>query len=130
MNEVEKTLATAKAAGMTVYMVDGCDTFGFIVTPNGNVIDVNKASWKMGEFQGVTFGFAYKPNRKCGSACSCMDKGDYDFGVRNVTAEDILEYEKAGLKYATELKAPRYSSVAEWYAEKDKGVYKGKIKEV
>lgn len=117
MNEVMKTLVTAKEAGMTAYKVDGHDTFGYIITPKGNVLGVNKATWSWGDRIGVTVTLKYKPNRKCGSGCSCMERDDYDFGVRNVTADDLLDYEKVGLDFANKLKASMYKSVEEWKAD-------------
>ena len=120
MTEVIRTLEMAAQNGYKAYKVNEHDTFGFIVTPNGNILTVNKATWAWGERQGITFTLSYRPNRKCGSGCSCMDEDNYDFGVVNVKAKDLEKYEKKGLKFAHRLKAPRWESVDEWKAYEEK----------
>lgn len=111
MSEIlTKVLEVGKANGYKAYTVDGHD-FGYLVTPNGNVLSVCNAQWGTG----VIFSLEYKPSQKCGSGCSChTDTDEHDFGVRNVTERDLAYYEVEGLKFARQLKAPLYKNVDEW----------------
>lgn len=107
---VIEALKAAKKSGCKVYKVNGHDTFGFIITPNNNILAVNKSMWG----SGVTFTLEYTPSSKNGSGCACMDGYEHDFGINEINAEIIAHYENEGLKFARKLKANLYNNPLAW----------------
>lgn len=110
---VLEALKAAKKSGCKAYKVKNYETFGYIITPNGNVLSVNKSEWGAG----VTFSLAYIPSQKNGSGCACMEGNDHDFGINEINADIIAHYENKGLEFARRLKATLYSSPAAWIAK-------------
>lgn len=100
------------SARYTAYMVDGPghDSFGYLVTPDDNVLCVNQ-----GDFGGIRFTLKYVPSKSNGSGCSCMDKEFY-----SVDMDTIKEAEKEGLKFADKLHAKLYKDSGEWKAYEQK----------
>lgn len=111
MGIVREMLLKAIEIGCKAYMVEGHNSFGYIVTPNGNVLGVNKATWGTG----VNFCLEYNPDQKTGRGCSChASTEEWDFGIRNLDAKTLNKLEKEGLKYAHQLKAKLYKNPEEW----------------
>lgn len=111
---VRKILEYAAKNGYTAYAIKGHDSFGYLITPKGNVLAVTKAQWG----KGVNFSFEYKANRKCGRGCSCHNSTDeWYWGLLSVTTKGIEELEAEGYKFARQLKAPLYKSADEWKTE-------------
>ena len=101
---VRDVLAFGAKNGYKAYAVNGHDTFGYLVTPNDNVLVVNK-----GDFGGVTFTFAYVPSKETGTGCSCCDDAQYKVNL------NILErLERDGLDFAKKIGAPRYANSKHW----------------
>ena len=125
MTLVREIMAEAMKHGYKAYTINNSDEYGFLITPNGNVLHVGRATWG----NGVVFSLEYKPSRRCGSGCSCHDDDDYDWGFTKVTIKGLEDFEKAGLKFARELKAPMYRNPEEWIADKQKFL-KGSLQEV
>ena len=99
------------------YVVDGHDTFGYVITPSDNVLVANR-----GDFGGVHFVLAYNPTQKNGSGCSCDDESYY-----GISRELIERLEKDGLHFARKLKAKLYANSNEW---KTSCYWKDKLREV
>ena len=127
--DINGVVDLAKANGYKAYGVQGYDTWRYLVTPKGNVLCVQKASW--GNY-GFTFAFEYKASERCGRGCSCHKSTfENDWGITDVALEELEEYEAEGYKYAKELKAPLYASAEEWYEDiNNHGAWAGMVKEV
>ena len=107
----------AKQPGYKAYAVNGHRTFGYVITPNDNVLVVNR-----GDYGGVHFTFAYIPSKETGSGCSCCDDPQYE-----VSLNDLERLERNGLEFAKKLRAKLYSTSDQWL----KGCYwKKRLQEV
>lgn len=105
VQEILKEVAkNGRSLGYTAYVVKGHDTFGYIVTPNDNVIGVNKDY-----FGGVNFDLEYVPSKEHGSGCRCNDEPLFSFDVAV-----LATLESKGLAFAKRLGAKLYSSSAAW----------------
>ncbi len=102
INKVLNLAATLE--GYEAYSVEGYDGFGYIITPDGNVLTANR-----GDFGGVRFTFNYIPSKENGMGCSCNDDALYE-----ITPETLKVIEKEGLEYATKLHAKLYKNSGQW----------------
>ena len=105
---VKEVLSFAAENGYKAFSVEGHDTFGYIVTPDDNIISVNK-----GEFGGVTFSFNYVPSKKNGRGCLCNDRTLY--AIPSIT--ELQAIEAVGRNFAIRLGAEFYKSSSQWYKE-------------
>lgn len=103
-NLVAKALMLGKELGYRALRVQGHDTFGFLITPNDNVLAVNE-----GTFGGLTFVFEYIPSVNHGSGCSCNDDAIYE-----INAEALKRLETSGEEFAKEIGAKRYRNSQAW----------------
>lgn len=123
---VREVIEIAKANGYGAYMVDGYDTWGYLVTPNGNVMGICKAQWG----DGITFSLKYNPSQKTGSGCSChIKENEWDFGITDINAKTLAKLEKNGIGFAHKLKAKLWCNVDE-FLEYERKFWKDRIKEV
>jgi hypothetical protein len=83
--------------------------YGHVITPNDNVIYIQRDSF---HWRGWTFSLQYKPGKKTGSGCQCLEEP-----VNTITVDIILRAEKEGLAFARRLKATLYKNSQE-YIEK------------
>lgn len=114
---VLEALAKAKESGYEAYKVGDYTSFGYVITPRGNVLGVSEATFNRG---GVTFSFEYKPSRINGRGCSCMETTDeQDLGIspQKLNADTLKQFEDNGLTFARELRAQLYKNVDEWKAD-------------
>lgn len=125
---INDVVEMAKANGYKAYGVKGYDTWKYLITPKGNILCIQKATW--GD-HGFTFALEYKANAKCGRGCSCHESTfENDWGITSVTLEELEEYETSGYNYATRLKAPLYNGFDEWYDDiNNHGVWAGMLEE-
>ena len=105
--DVLSVLNLAAANGYTAFKVKNHDTFGFLITPDKNILTVNRGTWG-----GVHITFDYIPSRKTGSGCSCEDDDIYEIDI-----EYLKKLEIEGFKFAKRLKATFYSSPEAWFNE-------------
>jgi len=84
--------------------------YGHIITPNDNVIYVQRDGFN---WRGWTFSLKYKPSRKTGNGCQCLEEP-----VQSITPEIICRAEREGLQFARKLGAKLYGSSQE-YINKD-----------
>ena len=102
---VKETLVMAAKNGYKAYEVEGHDTFGFLITPDDNILTVNRGIWG-----GISFSFDYVPSREHGQGCSCCDDTIWECDI------DMLKtLEAEGKAFALKLGAKLYSSSKEWY---------------
>lgn len=105
VQEILKEVAkNGRSLGYTAYAVKGYDTFGYIVTPNDNVIGVTKDY-----FGGVNFDLEYVPSSAHGSGCRCNDAPLFSFDVA-----DLAALESKGLAFAKQLGAKLYHGSGAW----------------
>ena len=109
--EVLEALKAAKNSGCKVYKVEKYDSWGYIVTPNNNILVINKSQWGAG----VTFSFEYIPSQSTGSGCACMEGDEHDFGITEINPDTIANYENQGLQFARRLKAKFFNSPQEFF---------------
>ena len=83
--------------------------YGFVITPNDNIIYIQR---DFSKWRGWTMSLQYKPSKKNGTGCQCFEEP-----IEKITLELILEAEKAGLNFARRLKATLYNNSNE-YLEK------------
>ncbi len=109
MDNYTKVLDTLKFAakhGYKAYEVVGHNTFGYLITPNDNILTVSKGTWG-----GLTITFDYVPSKTNGTGCICMD----EFIASIDSIEQLEEIEKAGKEFAFKLGAKCYKSSVHWY---------------
>lgn len=82
--------------------------FGYVITPRQNVIYIQRDTY---DFRGWTFTLKYKPSRKNGSGCQCLESP-----IRNINKDILIQAEKEGLLFAKKLKAELYKNVDEFLA--------------
>lgn len=123
---IQNVIDMAKANGYKPYIVEGYNSWAWLITPRNNVITVSKAEWG----NGLRFTFDYKANRNCGTGCSCHeDRDEWDWGLKSVTIKGLEQLEDEGLRFARKLNAPFYESVDEFLAYERK-FWKEKLREV
>ena len=124
--EITKVIETAKANGYKAYKVEPYTDWAWLITPKGNVMGVCKAQWGTG----VVFTLKYKANRNSGTGCSCHESTEeWDFGVKNVTVDDLVKYELSGIEYARELNASFYGN-AEEFLDYQRKFWDDKVREI
>jgi len=89
-----------------IHKKDPSFLFGFVITPNDNVIYIQRDSY---EFRGWSTSLNYVPSRENGSGCQCFEEPFQD-----ITTDIILEAEKEGLRFARKLKAKLYNNSEEY----------------
>lgn len=109
--ELTEAMKTLTSKGFTCYLLkenkDGY-LYGYIVTPNRNVIYIQQDDYRMGWM----FSLQYVPSRSTGGGCGCLDNPVWD-----ITEEIILKAEREGLAFARKLKATLYASPEKWLAD-------------
>ena len=105
MNMVKDVLKMAVKNGYRAYEVSEHDTFGFLITPDDNVLTVNK-----GDFGGINVTFNYIPSRQTGSGCSCNDEAIYECDMNT-----LKKLEAEGKSFARELHAKLYANSQAWF---------------
>lgn len=80
--------------------------YGFAITPSDNIIYIQRDSF---HWRGWTFSLEYKPSKKTGSGCQCLENP-----VQEITPEIIREAENQGLAFARRLKATLYNNSEEY----------------
>ncbi len=120
MNLVEKVLALAAENGYKAFRVEDHDTFGYIITPDDNVMSVCRGTWG-----GVTFTLNYIPSKEHGQGCSCKDEDIY----RVPSLEELKDLELAGINFAKRLNAKPFNNSDQWYKQ-NYWQQKGMLKEV
>lgn len=112
-NIVIDALRKAVELGYEAYeVVDG--VWGFIGTPNGNVLYIQKADYG----NGLYVSFVCKPSKICGSGCSChltRDEESYGISIDKLNKDTLVNLENRGQKFAMSLirkgtrrRRPRY----------------------
>ena len=122
MSLVQDILSFAAKNGYKAFRIEGHDTFGYLITPDDNVLSVNKGTWG-----GVTFTFDYQPSKEHGQGCSCNDSDEAIFDIPTVA--ELKGLEMAGKNFAKELMAKFYENRDQWF-ESNYWQKQGLIKEV
>ncbi len=120
MNIVQRFLKFAKTVeGCKSYKVEEHDTFGFVVTPDNNILCVSEDY-----FGGLRVALEYIPSKENGSGCSCNDDPIFEYD-----ADMLKKLEVDGFTFAKSLGAKLYPNVDSWM-KKDYWATSGLLKEV
>ena len=125
LTEILKKIATFE--DYIVYAIDGNETLGFVITPQGNVLTVKREYFdESGErIDGVRFTFNYVPSRGHDGSGACDHCSITNINAINHEKLKILEIE--GLEYTKKLKVKLYENSNEWM---DSCYWKDKLREV
>lgn len=118
---IKEILKMAMKNGYKALMCKGKEGYGFLITPNGNVMMINEEY-----FSGYNISLKYVPSAKSGTGCAAYD--EYN-APTEYTMELIEEKEQELLKWARRMKVEFYASpeaFIEWY----EGFYNTKLEEV
>ena len=90
--------------GYRGYVVEGHDTFGYLVTPSDAVLGVSEDY-----FGGATLTYEYVPSAEHGGSCACFEEP-----IFKTDAEVLKKAEQEGLAFAKRLGAKLYKNSEEW----------------
>ena len=107
---VKDVLHMAAKNGYKAYWIKNHSGFGYLITPSGNILTVNR-----GDYGGVRFTFEYVPSKENGWGCACLSSDMSDRGALfNVDIKTLQAAEESGLMFARELGAKLYYNSDKW----------------
>lgn len=96
---LKEVLANLKESGMRTFICkDTSYCYGFIVTVNGNVLEIEES------YGGFKCSLEYVPSHQLGSGCACSESP-----ISNISKKAIEEMERNGLAFARKLGAKLYN---------------------